>query len=65
MIVTLPPEIEIVVAKRARAQGISAAEYVARLVRDATEQAPQPAALPSWFGRPLSDLHREQLYDDV
>ena len=66
MIVTLPPEIEIVAAERARAQGISAEEYVTRLVRDATEQAPQrAAALPSWPGRPLSDLHREQLYDDI
>jgi hypothetical protein len=66
MTVTLPPELEIVVAERARAQGISAEEYVARLVRDASQQAPQgTAALPSWPGRTLSDLHREQLYEDV
>jgi hypothetical protein len=65
MTVTLPPELETVVAERARAQGISAEEYVARLVRDATQQARQPAALPSWPGRTLSDLHREQLYEDV
>jgi hypothetical protein len=65
MSITLPPELEIVVIERARAQGISAEEYVERLVRDATQQAPQRAALPSWPGRTLSDLHREQLYDDV
>jgi hypothetical protein len=66
MTVTLPPELEIVVAERARAQGISAEEYVERLVRDATQQAAQrAAALPSWPGRTLSDLHREQLCEDV
>jgi hypothetical protein len=66
MTVTLPPELEIVVAERARAQGISADEYVERLVRDATQQAPQwTAALPSWPGRTLGDLNREQLYEDV
>jgi hypothetical protein len=66
MSITLPPELEIVVIERARAQGISAEEYVERLIRDATQQAPQrAAALPSWPGRKLSDLHREQLYDDV
>lgn len=66
MAVTLPPEQEIVVAERARAQGISVEEYVERLVRDATQLAPQwPAALPSWPGCTLSDLRREQLYDDV
>jgi len=66
MTVTLPPELEIVVAERARAQGISAEEYVERLVRDATQQAAErAAALPSWPGRTLSNLHREQLYEDV
>ncbi len=66
MTVTLPPELEIVVAERARARGISAQEYVERLVRDATQPEPQrPAALPSWPGRALSDLHRDQLYEDV
>jgi hypothetical protein len=66
MTVTLPPELESIVAERARAQGISAQEYVEGLVRDATQQAPQQeAALPSWPGRTLSDLHREQLYEDV
>jgi hypothetical protein len=66
MTVTLSPEMEIVVAERARAQGISVEEYVERLVRDAAQQAPQrAAALPSWPGRALSDLHREQLYEDV
>ena len=66
MTVTLPPELEIVVAERARAQGISVEEYVERLVRDATQPAQQrAAALPSWPGRALSDLHREHLYEDV
>ena len=66
MTVRLSPELEIVVAERARAQGISAEEYVERLVRDATQQAPQQTrALPCWPGRTLSDLHREQLYGDV
>jgi len=66
MTVTLPPELEIVVAERARAEGISVEEYVERLVRDATQPAPQRAAtLPSWPGRTLSDLHREQLYEDA
>jgi predicted HicB family RNase H-like nuclease len=66
MTVSLPPEVEIVIAERARAEGISAEEYVERLVRDATQQAPQrAAALPSWAGRTLSDLDREQLYEDV
>ncbi len=66
MRITLPPELEIVVAERARAAGISAEEYVERLVRDAAQQAPQrEVALPSWPGRTLSELHREQLYEDV
>ncbi len=66
MTVTLPPELEIVVAERARAQGISAQEYVERLVREATQPAPRrPAALPSWPGRALSDLYRDQLYEDA
>ena len=66
MTVTLPPELEIVVAERARAQGISAQEYVERLVREATQPAPRrPAALPSWPGRGLSDLYRDQLYEDA
>ena len=66
MTVTLPPELETLVAERARAQGISTEEYVQRLVRDATRQAPQrAAALPLWPGRTLSDLHREQLHEDV
>jgi hypothetical protein len=38
MTVTLPPELEIVVAERARAQGISVEEYVERLVREATQR---------------------------
>ena len=66
MTVTLPPELVTLVAERARAQGISTEEYVQRLVRDATQQAPQrAAALPLWPGRTLSDLTREQLYEDV
>ena len=66
MTVTLPPELEIAVAERARAQGISVEEHVQRLAPDATEQAPQRTApLPSWPGCTLSDLHREQLYEDV
>jgi hypothetical protein len=66
MTVRLPPELEIVVAEKARAQGISTEEYVERLIRDATQEAPQrAAALPLWPGRTLSDLHRAQLYEDV
>ena len=66
MTVTLPPELGTLVAERARAQGISTEEYVQRLVRDATQQAPQrAAALPLWPGRALSGLTREQLYEDV
>jgi len=66
MTVTLPPELEIVIVERAQAQGISAEEYVERLVREVTQQAQQrTVALPSWPGHPLSDLHREQLYEDV
>jgi hypothetical protein len=66
MTVRPPRELEIAVGERARAQGISVEEYVERLVRDATQQAPQRAvALPSWPGRTLSDLPREQPYEDV
>jgi hypothetical protein len=66
MTVTLPPELEIVVAERGRPQEISTEDYVERLVRDATQQAPQrAAALTSWPGRTLSDLHCEQLYEDA
>jgi hypothetical protein len=66
MTVTLPAEPEIVVAERARAQRISVEQYVEGLVRDATQPAPQcAAALPSWPGPTLSDLHRQQLYEDV
>jgi hypothetical protein len=66
MTITLPPELDRQIAERARAEGISSEEYVERLVRDATLQVSRSAAvLPSWPGRALSDLHREQLYDDA
>jgi hypothetical protein len=66
MIVTLPPDLESRVAERARAEGISPEAYVERLIREATPLSPrQSAPLPVWPGRALSDLHREDLYDDV
>jgi hypothetical protein len=65
MTVTLPPELETIVAEKARAEGISTEAYVERVVRDAAEQAPQQIpTLPLWPGRPLSDLRREQLYEN-
>jgi hypothetical protein len=66
MTVTLPPELESRVAEKARAEGISAEAYVERVIREATARAPREAApLPVWPGRALSDLRREDLYDDV
>ncbi len=66
MTVTLPPELESRVAEKARAKGILAEAYVQRVIREATEQAPRRTLpLPLWPGRALSDLRREQLYEDV
>jgi hypothetical protein len=66
MIVTLPPDLESHVAERARAEGISPEAYVERLIREATALTPPKSApLPVWPGRTLSDLRREDLYDDV
>jgi len=66
MTVTLPPELESRVAERARAEGISAEAYVERVIREATAEAPRKGLpLPVWPGRALSDLRREDLYDDV
>ena len=67
MTVTLPPELESRVAERARAEGISAEAYVERVIREATAEAPRKGGLPLpvWPGRALSDLRREDLYDDV
>jgi hypothetical protein len=66
MTVMLSPELESLVAKRARAEGISVEAYVERLVREATAQAPpEDALLPEWPGRVLGDLRREDLCDDA
>jgi hypothetical protein len=66
MTVTLPPELDLRVAERARAEGISAEAYVERVIREATAEAPRKGLpLPLWPGRALSDLRREDLYDDV
>ena len=67
MTVTLPRDLESRVAQKARAEGISAEEYVERVIREATtEQKLRKAlALPVWPGRTLSNLRREDLYDDV
>jgi hypothetical protein len=66
MTVTLPPELDLRVAERARAEGISAEAYVERVIREATAGAPRKGLpLPLWPGRALSDLCREDLYDDV
>jgi len=66
MTVTLPPELESRVAQRAGAEGISSEAYVGRVVREATAETPREAApLPEWRGQALSDLRREDLYDDA
>jgi hypothetical protein len=64
--VTLPPEIESRIAEKARAEGISAEAYVERVIREAAGAGrSERLRLPVWPGRALSDLHREDLYDDV
>ncbi len=66
MTVTLPPDLESRVAEKARAEGISPEAYVERVIREAAAQAPRETALlPLWPGRALSELRREDLYDDV
>jgi len=66
MTVTLPQDLESRVAEKARAEGISAEVYVERVIREATARAPrETASLPMWAGRALSDLRREDLYEDV
>jgi len=66
MTVTFPPELESRVAERARAEGISSQDYIVRVVREATAQTPRQATpLPEWPGHALSDLRREDLYDDA
>jgi hypothetical protein len=66
MTVTLPPDLESCVTERARAEGISAEAYVERVIRQATAQAPgDTVPLPVWPGHALSDLRREDIYNDV
>ncbi|HEV2380139.1 MAG TPA: hypothetical protein VG206_10140 [Terriglobia bacterium] len=66
MTVMLPTDLESRVAEKARAEGISPEAYVERVIRQATAQGTEGAAeLPLWPGRALSDLRREDLYDDV
>lgn len=66
MTVTLPPELESRVARKARAEGLSSEAYVERVVREATTETPREAApLPEWPGHALNDLRREDLYDDA
>jgi len=66
MTVTLPPDLESRIAEKARAEGVSAEAYIERVIREATARAPREAeSLPVWPGRALSDLRREDLYDDV
>ena len=66
MTVTLPPEVELRVAQRARAEGISSDAYVERVVREAMAQPPREVApLPAWPGHTLGALRREDLYDDA
>ena len=67
MTVRLPPDLESRVAEKARSEGISPEAYVERLIRQATAQAPRktPPPLPAWPSRALTDLRREDLYDDV
>jgi hypothetical protein len=66
MTLTLPPELESLVAQRARAEGISIEAYVERVVREATTETPRESApLPEWPGHALNDLRREGLYDDA
>jgi len=61
--VTLPPELESRIAEKARAEGISAEAYVERVIREAAE-ASERLPLPVWPGRALSELHREDLYEE-
>lgn len=64
--ITVPPDLIGRIADKARAEGISPEAYVERAIREAAEQAPQTSlSLPVWPGRALSDLRREQLYEDV
>lgn len=66
MTVTLPAELESRIAEKARAEGISAEAYVERVIREAAATgSSQRLPLPVWPGRALSDLHREDIYDDV
>jgi hypothetical protein len=65
MTVQLPPELETQLAEKARAEGVSIEAFVERVVRDATRAGREPLRLPVWSGRVLSDLRREDLYDDV
>ena len=66
MTVKLPLDLESRVAQKARAEGISPEAYVERVVREATAaEARIPLPLPIWPGHSLSNLRREELYDDV
>ena len=66
MTVQLSSELGSLVAEKAHDEGISVDEYVQRLIRKAAETPEQEdLASPVWPGRPLNDLRREDLYDDV
>jgi hypothetical protein len=66
MTVQPPSELEFRIAEKARAEGISAEEYVERVIRKAAETPDgDDLALPVWPGRGLNDLRREDLYDDA
>jgi hypothetical protein len=63
--VTLPPELESRIAEKARAEGISAEAYVERVIREAAAAGTSDRLrLPVWPGRALSDLRREDLYEE-
>ena len=66
MTVTLPPELGERVAERARAEGMSEAAFVERVLREATAPPPgENVPLLEWPGRVLTDLRRQDLYDDA
>lgn len=66
MTIILPSELESQIAERARAEGISLEAYVERVIREAAGQARKSdPPVPVWPGRPLGDLRRESLYEDV
>jgi hypothetical protein len=64
--VELTPEEGAKLEASAQLEGLTLDAFVHRVLAQAAGRVARPeSGLPNWPGRPLSDLRREDIYDDV